>query len=103
MFRISFKELPTGMTMLLDGRLAADFAEQTKELIIHNNLPAELIVDLSEVTFADRAGEEALQWLAGIGAKFGADSSYSLNLCERLQLPPVPPALGRNRKNHVAP
>jgi hypothetical protein len=44
-------------------------------------------VDLSEVTFADAAGEEALQWLRSVGAKFVAESSYALHLCERLHLP----------------
>ena len=86
MFRITFKERPTGVTMLVEGRLVADFAEQAKELIVRRNLPAELVVDLSEVTFADSAGEEALSWLSGLGAKFAAESSYALSLCERLQL-----------------
>jgi hypothetical protein len=86
MFRITFKERPTGVTMRVEGRLVADFAEHAKELIARRNLPAELVVDLSEVTFADSAGEDALSWLSGVGAKFAAESSYSLYLCERLHL-----------------
>ncbi len=92
MFRITLKERPTGVTMRIEGRLIADFAEQAKELIVGQNLPADLVVDVSEVTFADSAGEEALMWLSGVGAKFVADGSYSLHLCERLHLR-VSPAL----------
>ncbi len=93
MFRITLKERPNGVTMRVEGRLVADFAEQAKALIVRRNWPADLIVDLSEVTFADGAGEEALTWLSGVGATFVADGSYSLYLCDRLhlQLSPVLP------------
>lgn len=97
MFRITFQERPTGVTMRVEGRLVADFAEQAKELIVGRDLPADLVVDLSEATFADSAGEEALSWLSGVGAKFVADGSYSLHLCERLHLPLLP-VLARKRK-----
>ncbi len=97
MFRITFKERPNGVTMRVEGRLVADFAEQAKELIAARNLPADLLVDLSEVTFADSAGEEALSWLSGLGAKFVPDGSYSLDLCERLHLP-LSPVRARKRK-----
>ena len=92
MFRITFDEDSTGVIMHIEGRFVGDFAEETKQLIVCRNLPAELVVDLSEITFADSAGEEALKWLSGIGAKFVADGSYSLDLCERLQLPLSKPA-----------
>ena len=97
MFRITFKERSTGVTMLVEGRLVADFADEARELVVRQNLPADLVVDLSEVTFADSAGEEALSWLSGVGAKFVAESSYSLYLCERLQLK-ISPVLARKRK-----
>ena len=86
MFRITCKERPTGVTLCVEGRLVADFAEQAKEMILRNDLPADLVVDLSEVTFADSAGEEALNWLNRAGARFAAESSYSLDVCERLHL-----------------
>ena len=87
MVRISFEDHLTGVMMRVQGRLVAQFAEEAKQSIIRRKLPAELVVDLSDVTFADSAGEEALRWLSGLGAKFVADGSYSLHLCERLQLP----------------
>lgn len=86
MLRITFEEHPTGVTMRLQGRLVAQFAEEAKQSIVRRNLNAHLVVDLSEVTFADSAGEEALKWLSGLGAKFVAASFYSLYLCERLHL-----------------
>lgn len=87
MFRITLDENSRGVHMRVEGRLVSQFAEEAKQLIVRRNLPAQLLVDLSEVTFVDSAGEEALTWLSGVGAKFVADSSYSLHLCERLQLP----------------
>jgi hypothetical protein len=87
MFRISIDELPAGATMRIEGRLVADFADEAKHSIMRRGLPGKLIVELSDVTFADAAGEEALHLLRSIGAKFIAESSYSLQLCERLHLP----------------
>ncbi len=87
MFRITFDDHGTRVTMRIEGRFVGHFAEEAKQLILHREFPADLLVDLSEVTFADCAGEEALIWLSGFGAKFVAESSYSLHLCERLCLP----------------
>ena len=86
MGRITFDERPMGVTMQVMGRLAGNFAEETKQLVLRRNFPADLVVDLSEVTFADGCGEEALTWLGRLGAKFIAESSYASDLCERLHL-----------------
>jgi hypothetical protein len=87
MFRITVDKHAAGGTMRIEGRFVAHFAEEAKQAIISRNLPAELVVDLSDVTFADAAGEEALRWLRRLGAKFVAENSYALHLCERLHLP----------------
>lgn len=87
MFRISFDEHLAGVIVRIEGRFAGHFAGEAKQSILRRTFPAELVVDLTEVTFADCAGEEALVWLSGFGAKFVAESSYSLHLCERLCLP----------------
>lgn len=84
MVRISFEERPNCLVMRIEGRFVAHFAEEAKHLIVGRQIGPELIVDVSEVTFADSHGEHALTWLSSIGAKFLADSSYSLHLCERL-------------------
>ncbi len=86
MFRISFEERPAGVTMRIQGRFAGHFATEARQLVAVRNLPADLVVNLSDVTFVDSAGEDALTWLKTIGAEFIADTSYSLHLCERLQL-----------------
>ena len=87
MVRIKFDERPTGVTMRIMGRLAGHFAEETKQLVLDRKFPRDLVVDLSEVTFADDYGEEALTWLGRLGAKFIAESSYASDVCERLHLP----------------
>jgi anti-anti-sigma regulatory factor len=87
MFRITVDEHPAGATMRVEGRFARDAAEEAKHAMMCRNTPAGLVVDLSEVTFADAAGEKALGWLRSIGAKFVAETSYSLHLCECLHLP----------------
>lgn len=87
MFRITFDDQATGVTMRIEGRLVSHFAEEAKQSLVRRNLPAELVVDISGVTFADSVAEEALGWLSAVGAKFVAESSYSLYMCERLHLP----------------
>ncbi len=86
MVRITFEERPMGVTMRIMGRLVGHFAQETEQLILHRNFRADLVVDLSDITFADGCGEEALTWLGKLGAKFIAESSYSSDLCERLHL-----------------
>ncbi len=87
MFRITFDDQATGVTMRIEGRLVSHFAEEAKNSVVRHNSLAELVVDISGVTFADSAGEEALRWLSALGAKFVAESSYSLYICQRLHLP----------------
>jgi hypothetical protein len=70
----------------MSGRMAEGCREEVEAFVgSHGALPG-LVVDLSEVTFVDRAGEEALRWLSLLGAKFTADNSYGLHVCERLHL-----------------
>lgn len=87
MFRITFDELPTGVTIRIEGRFAGHFAAETRQLIALRKLPDRFAVNLSDVTFVDAPGENALLWLNGIGAKFVANTAYSLYLCQRLNLP----------------
>jgi anti-anti-sigma regulatory factor len=98
MFRITVDERPAGVILRIEGRFVGHFAEEATRSVLRRNLPAELVVDLSEVTFADAAGEEALRLLRSMGAKFVAESSYSLHLCEHLHLPLLT-VLARKRGN----
>ena len=87
MFRISFNDHPSGVTLRIEGRFVGHFADEARQLIGLRKLPAQFVVDVSDLTFADAAGESALLWLTAVGGKFVADTAYSLHLCERLNLP----------------
>jgi hypothetical protein len=73
-------------TLRMSGRMAEGCREEVETFVgLHGALPS-MVVDLSEVTYVDRVGEEVLCWLGQLGAKFTADNSYGLHVCERLQL-----------------
>jgi hypothetical protein len=87
MLRVEFQDVGNTMTMRLEGRFVGLFAKDTRDLLTRRNIPPQLVVNLSEVTFVDAVGEEMLSWLARIGGKFIADNCYPLHVCERLHLP----------------
>jgi len=87
MLRMEFYELPDCMKLRMEGRFVHDFAEHARMLIGDAPLPPKLIVDLSDVNYVDAVGEEVLLWFKNIGVTFTAESAYSHDVCERLQLP----------------
>ena len=87
MLRMEFSELADCMKMRMEGRFVRDFAEHARTLIGHSKAPSKLVVDLSEVSFVDAVGEEVLLWFKEIGTTFIAESAYSRDVCDRLQLP----------------
>ena len=87
MLRMEFYELPNCMKMRMEGRFVRDFAEHARALIGHSKVPSRLVVDLSEVSFVDEVGEKVLLWFKEIGTTFVAESAYSCDVCDRLQLP----------------
>lgn len=87
MLRAEIRWLANGPTLKVEGRLVGDWAEQASSLVTKDAVPLGLIIDLSEVSYVDSAGEELLKWLATVGAQFVADSVYALAVCERLRLP----------------
>lgn len=70
----------------LEGRLTAADAEHIRTLIARAEMPAKVFVDLTELTFVDSVGETVLSFLGRLGAEFVADTAYSLDVCERLDL-----------------
>lgn len=70
----------------LEGRLTAADAEHIRTLITRAEMPANVLVDLTELTFVDSVGETVLSFLGRLGAEFVADTAYSLDVCERLDL-----------------
>ncbi len=89
--------------MRMEGRFVNRFAEDARSLILRSGVPPRLVVNLSEVTFVDTAGEDVLSWFNQVGAQFIATSCYSISVCERLHLratqnKSVSPKLGVNRR-----
>jgi len=70
MFRAEILWLASGPTLKLEGALVADWAEQARCLVTKDVLPKGLLVDLTEVSYVDSAGEQLLNWLASVGAVF---------------------------------
>ncbi len=109
MLRVEFHDMSNTVVMRIEGRFVGEYAEETRQMV-KRNLPQlhaaeaeanrsnvamkfasrtifKIVVDVSEVTFVDDAGEQVLTWLGRAGAKFLADSSYARDVCERLHLP----------------
>ena len=45
-----------------------------------------LVADLTEVTFVDSVGDKVLSFFSRFGAEFVTQTSYTLDICERLHL-----------------
>ena len=75
---------------MLEGRFTGDDAEHVRTQITRCPVSVKLIVDLTEVVFIDNVGEQVLSFLGRLGAEFVAPNSYSLDVCERLNLSVAP-------------
>lgn len=89
MFRAEILWLANGPTLKMEGRLVGEWAEQARNLATTDVVPKGLIVDLTEVSYVDSAGERLLSWLGSAGAVFVAGGVYGPAVCERLGLSPV--------------
>jgi hypothetical protein len=86
MLRVEIQGSPDTSILKLEGRLTGDDAEHTRTLVTHCLHGIRLVVDLTEVTFIDSVGEEVLSFFGRFGAEFAAQTSYTLDICERLRL-----------------
>jgi uracil-DNA glycosylase len=86
MLRIEFAKYEDTLMMCIEGRFVNRFAENARSLILSSEVPPRLVVNLSEVTFVDAAGEDVLSWFNHIGALFVATTCYSISVCEQLHL-----------------
>jgi hypothetical protein len=103
MLRVDIQENDSCVAMTIEGRFVGRFAEDVRDLMFRKKLSGPLVVDLSNVSYVDEAGEEVLIWLSRIGAKFVTDNAYSSDVCTRLTLPLFSisrPALKRNGHRH---
>jgi hypothetical protein len=89
MLRVETKELNDVLICQLEGRLTGEGAEQVRTLVTHCDSKLQLIVDLTEVMFIDAVGEHVLLFLRKLGGEFVAETAYSRDICERLDLPLV--------------
>ncbi len=87
MLRVQTQELDGALICRLQGRFTGKGAEEVRTLVTRCDSKLELVVDLTDVMFIDAIGEEVLLFAKRLGAQFVADTSYSRDDCERLQLP----------------
>ena len=87
MLRVEMLDSADTLNLRLEGRFSGAAAVQTRTLLSRCGAGTRLIVDLTEVVFIDAVGEEVLSFFGRFGAQFVAPTSYTLDVCERLQLP----------------
>ncbi len=90
MLRVDILDSSSALILKLEGRFTGNDAQNTCALMARCHEGMTLIVDLTEVTFIDSLGEEALSLFGRFGAKFVAQTSYTLDICERLHLRVAP-------------
>ena len=87
MLRVHTQELGGALICRLEGRFTREGAEEVRTLVMRCDSNLELVVDLTELMFIDAVGEDVLLFVKRLGAQFVAETSYSRDVCERLQLP----------------
>ena len=101
MFRAEIQWLADGPTLKMAGKLVSEWAEEARSLVTTNVVPKGLIVDLTDVSYIDSAGQRLLIWLGSVGAMFVATNVYAAAICERLGLVAIermPARLNRARR-----
>ena len=86
MLRVEVDDSANILSLRLQGRLVGEEAKNTRTLMTRYRAGMRLVVDLTEVTFVDSVGEELLLFFGQFGARFVAETSYSLDICELLHL-----------------
>lgn len=89
MLRVKIQESVDVLTFMLEGRLTGEGAEHVRTLVTRCDPEMQLVFDLTELMFIDAIGEEVLLLVKRLGAKFIGETSYALDVCERLCLPLV--------------
>src|SRR5215469_11288369 len=86
MLRVDIQDSADTGRLKLEGRFTGDDAQNTCTLMTRCFDGMGLLVDITDVTFIDSAGEEVLSFFGRFGAEFIAETSYALDVCERLHL-----------------
>jgi hypothetical protein len=90
MLRFELRNSDETCRITLEGRLTGDDAEHMRTHVTRCPVSTKLVVDLTEVVFIDSVGEQVLSFLGRLGAVFIAPNSYTLDVCERLNLSLTP-------------
>ena len=88
MLRISYAEVSEGQRWTLSGRLYGPWVEVLRSLWFEVHQPgahARAMVDLRDVTFIDRSGEQLLAEMHGGGAEFLAAGVENKHLLTTLR------------------
>jgi hypothetical protein len=105
MLRVEIHDSANILCIKLEGRFTGGNAENTRILTTRYREGIRLVVDLTDVTFIDSAGEEVLSFFGRFGAEFAASTSYTLDVCDRLHLrlagdgAPASDTSGASRRN----
>ena len=97
MLRFEIRNVGETWHIMLEGRLTGEDAEHVRAQLTRCPVSVKLIVDLTEVVFIDNIGEQVLSFLGRLGALFVATNSYTLDVCERLNLSAAPNGISRQR------
>src|SRR5208283_2849750 len=76
MFRAELKQLANGSILKMEGRLVDEWANEARSLVNRGPVPKGLIVDFTEVSYVNGAGEQLLTWLSSFDAIFVAKGVY---------------------------
>jgi anti-anti-sigma factor len=99
MLRVQTQESEGALICRLEGRFTGAGAEEVRALVTRCDSRLQLVVDLTDLLFIDAIGEEVLLFVKKLGAQFVAETSYSRDVCERLQLP----IIGKHKSNMQVP
>lgn len=100
MLRVEVFDSADTLKVKLQGRFTGETAEQTRMITTRCRNGRTLLVDLTDTEFIDAVGEEVLSYFGRFGARFVGITSYTLDICERLNLPVV---AGGNSHENTSP
>lgn len=89
MLKISFSETPAEERWILHGLLTDPWVQEFRtcwKKSHRTDARRDCIVDLNEVTFIDKCGEQLLRLLAKEGAKFTSSGTYTKHIIEQLNV-----------------
>lgn len=87
MLRISTEQVGTSTTIKLEGRLSGPWVDEF-ELTwfrLADSPPTQIVIDISEISFADAEAVKLLQWMCRQGAALKGSGCMCADLVERIK------------------